>query len=58
MTFLVVGIHPESNVLTHEPPEVFIDLGLVILVRNSLFTCLFRRLVGVIGALLADEFGT
>ena len=58
MTFVVVGFHPQTNVLIHESPEVFIDLGLIILVLSSLFTCLFRRLVGVIGALLADEFGT
>lgn len=50
MTFLVVGIHPESNVLTHEPPEVFIDLGLIILVLSSLFTFLYSGLVGVKGA--------
>ena len=57
MTLLVVLIHPQSYGLIHNPPEVFIDLGLVIWVRSSLFTCLLSGSVGVIEALLTDEFG-
>lgn len=50
MTLLVVLIHPQSYGLIHNPPEVFIDLGLIILVLSSLFTCLYSGLVGVNGA--------
>jgi len=57
MTFVDRLIHPQSYGLIHNPPEVFIDLELVIWVRSSLFTCLLSGLVGVIGALLTAELG-